>query len=213
MENYSYGVKVTLLIRKVFGCREKINLVGQDLIGDEMKSEKSTWNEVQPYISEFFSFWTDGEDHLWAKLMWPGLLDGGMLAMSGAGPIWTRGNICALAILYSEAVTRLGIEPHNHLSIERSDIPDIFQGIGLCENRLVEVREALLSHFGEDQLFSLTLRSIEYGRTATPNIAEIEIYLRDAKKRLPHCTKYREDNLFGIFNGAVLELDQLQGLS
>ena len=76
--------------------------------------DNSTWKVVRPYVSEFFNFWGDGEDRVWAKLMWPGLshwgwdsdadvawskpmwpglIHWGLFSDVGEGLLWTRGNI------------------------------------------------------------------------------------------------------------------------
>ena len=75
----------------------------------------STWPETRPFVNEFFNFWLDGEDSLWAKIMWTGLEEAGLFSNSGTGLLWTRSNVAALSLIYAESVCRLGARPDRAL--------------------------------------------------------------------------------------------------
>ena len=67
------------------------------------------WTNVRPIFHEYFQFWPDHEDLIWAKSIWPYLVGNGLYADSDEEAIaWTRRNILALAILYAESACRFG---------------------------------------------------------------------------------------------------------
>jgi hypothetical protein len=177
-----------------------------------------TWPETRPFVNEFFNFWLDGEDSFWAKIVWTGLEEAGLFSNSGTGLLWTRSNVAALSLIYAESVCRLGLDFPFWIQ-DRSELIDIFKSYTGCEERLIEVREAILTYFGrmygvgQTKVFEFTLSNIVIGSNRCIDLGEVRKYVGVCVGRLPHYTAYREDRLFGLWNGgAILHPDYLECL-
>jgi hypothetical protein len=122
----------------------------------------ATWPETRPFVQEFFNFWPDGKDSFWAKTMWTGLENAGLFSNAGTGLLWTRSNVAALSLIYAESVCRLGLDFPFWIQ-DRGELIDIFHSYDDCEERLIEVRNSIVTYFGDvyrdgqKKLFEFTL--------------------------------------------------------
>jgi hypothetical protein len=169
-------------------------------------STSPTWASVRAFVHEFFVFWPDGEDRLWAKATWPALEAAGLYSAAGEdGLQWTRANVMALSLLYAESAVRLGFDIRGRY-LDRNWIIITFGSINNCELRLISVREAISSLFGyPEKTIRPMLSSMVRGSDTCWKGESLKAYLDRACARLPDRTSFREDRLFDFWNGGLVD--------
>lgn len=177
----------------------------------------STWAASRNLVNEYFNFWPDGEDRTWAKTIWSAFEAGGLYSEGGEeGEQWSRTNIMALSLLYAESVVRLGFDarfPHP----DRNWIIFGFGSFDNCEIRMIEVRNVLCFDPSTgwerpEKPFRSILSSVLIGSGTCMPGDVLDAYLDEAREHLPFMTCFREDRLFDLWNGAIINPGNLECL-
>jgi hypothetical protein len=107
------------------------------------------WEHVRPWFHEFFQFWPDGEDLIWAKSVWPVMEDAGFFSdYDHEADAWTRKHILALAILYAESAQRFGTPDYRRFSqVERVWLTVAFGSEKNLDDILFAIGSTVRDHF------------------------------------------------------------------
>lgn len=168
------------------------------------------WAEVRPVFHEYFQFWPDHEDLIWAKSVWPIMEDAGFFADHDAeAEAWTRRHILALAILYAESAWRFGTPDYQRFEqMERRWITLAFGSGSNLDETLCQVGRALAEHYeidhgaeGKAGLFLPLIRSLVTGSGFYSEGRELDAYLVRVWKRHPEMCEFREDELHRMWVG------------
>jgi hypothetical protein len=172
------------------------------------------WDKVRPVFHEFFQFWPDHEDLLWAKSVWPIMEDAGLYAdCDDDADAWTRRHILALAILYAESAWRFGTPDYQPFDkIERGWLTLAFGSRNNLDETLWDVGRALADHHqidhwseGNAGLFLPLIRSFVTGSGFYHEGPELADYLQRVWARHPDMCEFREDELHRMWVGGHFE--------
>lgn len=173
-----------------------------------------SWVKVRPIFHEYFQFWPDHEDLIWAKSVWPILEQAGFLADGDAeADAWTRRHILALAILYAESAKRLGTPDFLWFDkLERGWLIVFFGSRENLDEALWQVGSTLsrlygLDHWSEGNadFFLPLIRSLVTGSGFYIEGPELEAYLERAWQCHPEMCEFREDELHRMWVGGHFE--------
>jgi hypothetical protein len=187
-------------------------------VNDTLPDSKNLpWSEVEKVASNCFAFWGQGEDLLWAEKVWPSLERYGLTEYSddeGKKAIYDR--LFLLGLFYGECAWRSAIDEPNPLSEET--LKEFFldcdqDDLDRWEVELINIREAILKDFGDIGAFRLTLESVLMGSSDQLSDDKIKKVVDETCAALPSKFMYREDRLFGMFNGAGLDLSGFESLA
>ena len=134
-----------------------------------------SWEDARPIVQDYFCFWPDGEDRIWAKACWAALDKSGLTAYhTEKEEMVCRSHVGLLALFYQEFIERFGID--THCRIRDKYLTELFMSpYGEIEEWLNKLRKALHDKLGLGELFRMTLLSIEAGQQS----ARIPIDLLD----------------------------------
>jgi hypothetical protein len=168
------------------------------------------WDEVRPLFHEYFQFWPDHEDLIWAKSIWPIMEGAGLYSDNGdEGEAWTKRNILALAILYAGSATAFGVPDYRGFaSVERTWLTVVFGSKSRLDETLDQVGRAVCfsfpgnETFERDPAFFLPLiRSLVTGSGFYLPGPELGAYLARVSARNFEMCEFREDELCRMWIG------------
>jgi len=168
------------------------------------------WKEVRPFFHEYFRFWPDREDLIWAKSTWPIMEDAGFFADSDEdADNWTRRHIRALALLYAESAWRFGLGQGSWFNEEeRKWLLLAFGSKKNLDEVLFEVGSVVTSFYprnssgeGDSDFFKPLIRSILTGSGDRLESPSLERYLSRLEERGWHDLEYREGELRTLWIG------------
>lgn len=176
------------------------------------------WDKVRPIFHEYFQFWPDHEDLIWAKSVWPILEDAGFFAdCDEEAHARTRRNILALAVLYAESAQRFGTPDYQPLEkFEQGWLTVFFGSRENLDETLWEIGSTLSRHYGIDywsegnaDLFLPLIRSLATGSGCFTGGPELDAYLKRAWQRHPNMCEFREDRLHRMWVGGHFSSAQM----
>ena len=168
------------------------------------------WTKVRPIFHEYFQFWPDHEDLIWAKSVWPIMENAGFFAdFDEEADVRTRRHILALAILYAESAWRFGTNEYLWFAqMERGWLTVAFGSENNLDDAVWEVGRALADHHqidhwaeGNAGLFLPLIRSLVTGSGFYSEGKELNAYLERVWRRHPEMCEFREDELHCMWVG------------
>lgn len=168
------------------------------------------WHEVRPIMHEYFQFWPDHEDLIWAKSVWPIMEDAGFYAdFDDEADAWTRRHILALAILYAESAKRLGTPDYEQFTYQDHQwLIVVFGSRNNLDDTLWAVGRALANHYeidhfseGNAGLFLPLIRSLVTGSGFYSEGPELDAYLQRVWSCNFEMCAFREDDLRRMWVG------------
>ena len=178
-----------------------------------------TWPEVRGYAQEFFTYWPDGEDLLWAKKVYA-IIETGVNFGIGQDGVdgHTRSVLHALSVLYAESATRLGLpqfESRDHL--ERIWITVYYGSETNFDEVLWDVGSALRSEYAADAflrgLLLPLLGSLVTGAGYCHEGPDLVTYLNNVSENGFDLTRFREDEFYRFWAGGHYQQKALECLS
>jgi hypothetical protein len=176
------------------------------------------WDEVRPWFHEYFQFWPDHEDLIWAKSIWPVMVDAGLYSDNGdEGEAWTKRNILALAILYAASATAFGVPDYRcFASVERTWLTVVSGSRSKLDKTLDEVGRAVCFSFlgnktfeRDPAFFAPLIRSLVTGSGFHVVGPRLEAYLARVEARHFEMCEFREDKLCRMWIGGNFSSDDL----
>lgn len=173
-----------------------------------------SWESVRPVFHQYFRFWPDHEDLVWAKSVWPIMNDAGFYAESDdEAEAWNGRHILALAILYAESASRFGTPDYQWFEqFERRWLIVKFGSKNNLDETLWKVGRALADHHqidhgseGNAGLFLPLIRSFVTGSDFYLERPELSVYLERAWACHPEMCEFREDELHRMWVGGHFE--------
>ena len=171
-----------------------------------MESGYLSWEDARPIVQDYFCFWPDGEDLIWAKACWAALDKSGLTAYhTEKEEMVCRSLVGLLALFYQEFMGRLGID--EYCCIRDKYLTEMFTSPSdELEEGLIQLRVALQDKFGLGELFRMTLLSVEAGqqgaRIPTSLLEEVNITV----KNMPSFPAFPYDNAFSLIDGDMLDI-------
>ncbi|WP_319823836.1 hypothetical protein [Thalassovita sp.] len=182
----------------------------------------SKWELVRPIFHEFFQFWPDHEDLIWAKSVWPILEDAGLFAdVNDEAEAWTRRHILALAILYAESARCFGTPDFQWFDqVERGWLLVSFGSQTNLDGALEVVGRAVCFDFprnktfeGDPDFFLPLIRSLVTGSGFYIEGPALEYYLQSVEERNFDMHEFREDCLREMWIGGHFSSGRMSCLS
>lgn len=176
------------------------------------------WDEVRPWFHEYFQFWPDHEDLIWAKSIWPILESAGFFSdHDEEAEAWTKRHVLALAILYAGSATAFGVPDYRWFDrVERTWLTVAFGSKSTLDETLDEVGRAVCFSFSGNRSFERDpdffiplIRSLVTGSGFHVAGSRLEAYLvRVAEQNFEMC-EFREDELCRMWIGGNFSSDNL----
>ncbi|MBJ6749875.1 hypothetical protein [Geomonas anaerohicana] len=168
-----------------------------------------SWNCARPIAKEYFQFWPDGEDMLWAKSCWAAVEKSGLAVYhTEQEEMVCLSYVGLLALFYQEFAWRLGVETYKPLS--EDNITEIFYAsLDEIDSGLVQLREALQDRFGLMELYRMTLLSVEAGRQGARIPSELASEYESCFTYGPESMGLPFERAFSFVNGAILHPEEL----
>lgn len=176
------------------------------------------WHKVRPLMHQYFQFWPDHEDLIWAKSVWPIMEDAGFYAdFDEEADAWTRRHILALAILYAESAWRLGTPDYENFAYnDHSWLVVAFGSRNNLDDTLWEVGRALADHYDIDRfsegnvgLFQPLIRSLVTGSGFYSDGPELEGFLQRVRDCDYEKCAFREDDLRQMWVGGHFDSENM----
>ncbi len=176
------------------------------------------WGEVRPWFHEYFQFWPDHEDLIWAKSIWPIMEREGFFAdHDDEAGAWTKRNVLALAILYAGSATAFGVPDYRRFErVERTWLTVVFGSKGKLDETLDEVGRAVCFSFAggvtferDPAFFTPLVRSLVTGSGFHIEGPKLEAYLARVEESHFEMCEFREDELCRMWIGGNFSSDEL----
>lgn len=169
------------------------------------------WPKVRAYARDYFKFWPDGEDLLWAKHVWPAIEPYDLFWGEGgeeeeAEDARIRSLFFVLSVIYAESACHFGLtdfEGNDHLT--DIWITTNFGSEDKFDECLFEVHRAIMDYFdGDDDVSGVLLpliRSLVTGGAGERQDTDLEAYLSRISETNFVITSYHEDQLRRLWVG------------
>jgi hypothetical protein len=176
------------------------------------------WDEVRPWFHEYFQFWPDHEDLIWAKSIWLTMEREGFFSENGdEAEAWTKRHILALAILYAGSATAFGVPDYRWFDkVEGTWLAVVFGSRSKLDEILDEVGRAVCFSFPGNQnferdpaFFTPLIRSLVTGSGFHVAGPKLEAYLARVEVRHFEMCEFREDELCQMWIGGSFSSDEL----
>ncbi|QFR49376.1 hypothetical protein FJR48_06410 [Sulfurimonas lithotrophica] len=181
-----------------------------------MDSKLLTWKEVRIIVDHYFSFWIDGEDKIWAKMMWSALESAGLtIYRTDDEGMVVRSRIAILALIYQEFCVRSqlsnydeanfrGLKQHHYKEIFSDSVEQINEQIELILN-------ALNKEYQDGVLFILMYESVFRGSHGSLTMKQVDDKIEEIKDvilKKETCAEY-EAFIFTMYGCSIREFESL----
>jgi len=185
-----------------------------------MDAKILTWKEARIIIDHYFSFWRDGEDKIWVKLIWHAIENAGLtIYRTDDEEIIVRSRIAILALIYQEFCARSQFsqltdtyfqylkEYHYKEILSGSSIDDINDEISLTLNSLLE-------EFTPKGLFVLMFESALRGSHGSLTFKQVDADIEQAIKLIENfgTAEYSSYRFLSDGGCGLNELESCSGL-
>jgi len=124
-----------------------------------------TWKEARIDVYNYFNFFIDGEDRLWAKKMWKILEYVGLTKISEGNIEVVHLRIALLALIYQEFCERCGYGDATSIKgLKEQHYKNIFKtSTDTVNDEIYKIIRALTDYYGEEVMFKIAYESMYRG--------------------------------------------------
>lgn len=163
-----------------------------------MDAKLLKWKEARIIVDHYFSFWTDGEDKIWAKIIWNTLETAGLTVYrSNKEEMFVRSRIGILSLIYQEFCTRSEFSQNCDTHFRKLDtyhLKPIFEDSLEVINEQVDlILNALNKEYDGGALFILMYESAFRGSHGSITMKQVDDAIADVKKTIlnkDYCAEY-----------------------
>jgi hypothetical protein len=129
-----------------------------------MDAKLLTWKEARIIVDHYFSFWIDGEDKIWAKMVWNTLESSGLtIYRTDDEEMIVRSRIAILALIYQEFCVRSQLSNYdeaNFRKLKQHHYKEVFsEPIEQVDEQIYLILEAVNKEYPNGILFVLMYES------------------------------------------------------
>lgn len=181
-----------------------------------MDAKLLTWKEARIIIDHYFSFWTDGEDKIWAKMIWNALETNGLtIYRSDEEEMLVRSRIGILALIYQEFCTRSELNQYNDThfrKLQEHHLSSIFEDSNEnIDKQISLILSALNKEYEGGGLFILMYESAFRGSHGSVTMQQVNETIEDVKKVIYNkdfCAEY-DAFMFTMLGTSIKEFESI----
>jgi hypothetical protein len=152
-----------------------------------MDAKLLTWKEARIIVGYYFSFWIDGEDKIWAKIIWSALENAGLtIYKTDDEEMIVRSRVAILALIYQEFSVRSELSEYQDANFRRltqQHYKEIFSNtINQLDEQVYIVLEALNKEYPNGALFTLMYESAFRGSHGSLTVEQTDEVIENVKK-------------------------------
>jgi len=163
-----------------------------------MDAKLLTWKEARIIVNHYFSFWTDGEDKIWVKMIWNSIETAGLtIYRTDEEELLVRSRIAILALIYQEFCTRTELTQYDGTyfrKLKKHHLKEIFKDSKeLINEQILRVLDALNMEYKDGALYILMYESAFRGSHGSLTMRQVDKAIESVEKiifKKDYCSEY-----------------------